>query len=48
MMTWYIFYTPRGWAAILSEKKTLVATVFGPPAPRKTQDQDKHKNRDKN
>jgi methylated-DNA-[protein]-cysteine S-methyltransferase len=36
MMTWYIFYTPRGWAAILSEKKTLFATVLPTPSPLNT------------
>ena len=35
-MNWYIFYTPRGWAAIRSEKKTLFAMVLPTPSPLKT------------
>ncbi|MDD2587110.1 MAG: MGMT family protein [Syntrophomonadaceae bacterium] len=27
-MCWYVFYTPRGWAAILGEKRTISATVL--------------------
>ena len=33
-MNWYIFYTPRGWAAIRSEKKTLFAMVLPHPTPK--------------
>lgn len=33
MMNWYIFYTPRGWAAIRGEKRTLFATVLPTPSP---------------
>jgi len=36
MMHWYIFYTPRGWAAIRSEKRTLFATVLPTPSPLNT------------
>jgi methylated-DNA-[protein]-cysteine S-methyltransferase len=36
MMNWYIFYTPRGWAAIRSEKRTLFATVLPTPSPLNT------------
>lgn len=35
-MNWYIFYTPRGWAAIRSEKRTLFATVLPTPSPLNT------------
>jgi methylated-DNA-[protein]-cysteine S-methyltransferase len=35
-MNWYVFYTPRGWAAIRSEKRTLFATVLPTPSPLKT------------
>lgn len=35
-MCWYIFYTPRGWAAIFSEKRTISATVLPTPSPLNT------------
>lgn len=36
MMNWYVFYTPRGWAAIYGEKRTIRKTVLPTPSPLKT------------
>lgn len=33
MMNWYVFYTPRGWAAIRGEKRTMFASVLPNPSP---------------
>lgn len=32
-MCWYIFFTPRGWAAVLGEKRTVSAAVLPVPSP---------------
>ncbi|MGI5911392.1 MAG: methylated-DNA--[protein]-cysteine S-methyltransferase [Syntrophomonadaceae bacterium] len=32
-MNWYILFTPRGWAAILGEKRTIINSVLPTPSP---------------
>ncbi len=34
-MYWYIFNTPRGWAAVYGEKKIMVASILPSPFPLK-------------
>jgi methylated-DNA-[protein]-cysteine S-methyltransferase len=32
-MFWYIFFTPRGWAAVLGERRAICASVLPTPSP---------------